>query len=61
LQSALSEIRITTQSTPALRSASEGVGCFRSSEGFSQVISHSDDFPALFCSYAAASLTAQAL
>ena len=37
----------------------EVVGCFQSSEGFSQVIPDLEDSPALFCSHSAASLTAQ--
>jgi hypothetical protein len=35
------------------------MGCFHSSEGFSQAVPESGGLPALFCSYSAASLTAQ--
>ena len=42
------------------RKTEKGVGCFQSSEGFSQAILNLEDSPALFCSYSAASLTAQA-
>ena len=49
---------VSLASTIAIK---EEVGCFWSSEGFSQVIPHRGGEPALFCSYSAASLTAQVI